>query len=70
MVTSSTAKNAKTQVVPRNRLQANSILAFDIIRVMLLVGLCSLLLCDLIVTITSIIILPNSIAAIGATTLI
>ena len=70
MVTSSTAKNAKPQVVPRNRLQANSILAFDIIRVMLLVGLCSLLLCDLIVTITSIIILPNSIAAIGATTLI
>ena len=69
MVTSSTAKNAKIQVVPSNTLQANAIFASEITRAASLIGLCLLLPCNLIVTITSIIMLANSIAAIGATTL-
>ena len=69
MVTSSIAKNAKTQVIPSNTLKANAILVSEIKRAMSLIGLCLLLLCNLIVIIASIIMLTNSIAVIGATTL-
>ena len=69
MVTSSTAKITKIQVFPSNTLQANAILASEITRAASLIGLRLLLLCRLIVTITSIIMLTNSIMEIGAITL-
>ena len=69
MVTLSTAKNAKTQVVPSNTLQANAILASENIRAASVIGFRLALLCNLIVTIVSIIVLTNNIAPTGATTL-
>ena len=69
MVTSSTAKNAKTQVVPSNKLQANAILASDITRAAPLIGLCFLLLLNLIVTIISMTMLVDIIIATGTITL-
>ena len=69
MVTSSTANNAKTQVVPSKTLQTNAILASEITRAASLIGLCLLRLRNLIVTRISMIMLANIIAATGATTL-
>ena len=69
MVTSSIAKNAKTQVVPSKTLHANAILASEITRAASLIGLCLLLLCNLIVTSISVIMLADNMAATGATTL-
>ena len=68
MVTSSTAKNAKTQVVPSSKLQANAILASDITRAAPLIDLCFLLFLNLIVTIISMTMLANIIAATGTIT--
>lgn len=69
MVTSSTAENAKTQVVPSNKLQANAILASDITRAAPLIGLCFLLFLNLIVTIISMTMLADIMAATGTITL-
>ena len=68
MVTSSTAKNAKTQVVPSSKLQANAILASDNTRAAPLIDLCFLLFLNLIVTIISMTVLANIIAATGTIT--
>ena len=70
MVTSSTAKKAKTQVVPSNILQPNALLASVITRVATFIGLRLILLCNLIITIISTIKLASIMAAPGATTLI
>ena len=70
MVTSSTAKKAKTQVVPSNILQPNALLASVITRVATFIRLRLILLCNLIITIISTIKLASIMAAPGATTLI
>ena len=70
MVTFSTAKISKTQVVPRNMLQANTVLAPEITSVSLFIGLHLLFLFNLIVTTVSIIMLANIITTTGVTMLI
>ena len=69
MVASPTAKNAKIQVVPRIILQAKAILASEITRAAPLVGVCFILLWYLNVTINSMTMLANIMAATGAATL-
>ena len=69
MVASPTAKNAKIQVVPRIILQAKAILASEITRAAPLVDVCFILLWYLNVTINSMTMLANIMAATGAATL-